>query len=567
MLPPPRAPALEPVIRIRYIRPAGGGHAAPRIVRCARQAGKDGGATTCAYGAPMRTSHLLLAALTSILAACAPAAPRTAAPPAPAAAAPSGFAGALAAISPASLHAHLDFLASDELRGRDTPSPGLERAAEYIADQFAAAGLSPKAGDGTFLQRWPLRGRGIDASTATFRLETGSARTALAYGADYFAIADGRTGIHGAIAYVGEANTADRPLRIAAGTIPVFHLPGRVLDPEWEIRASHAISRAAAAAAPAVVLVLDPAVSTDVVRDLADRFEGARMRLPVFGVRYDAMARLLAATGHQLDELRRSGLATVIPDARLHLASPSRAADAMPPNVVAVLPGSDPLLRETYLVLSAHFDHLGVGAPDASGDSIYNGADDNGSGTAALLAWARAFALLPEPPRRSILFLAVSGEERGLLGSQHFVANPPVPLDAMVANVNMDMLGRNHPDSLAAIGVDYTSLGPLATALARERTELSLTLTPDPWPRERLFFRSDHFSFAHRGVPALFFTTGLHADYHRPSDRIDTIDLDKLARITRLIFHLGYIVTSDPVAPQWTELGRREVGSLGGWSR
>jgi hypothetical protein len=513
----------------------------------------------------MRPSPFLLAALTSIGAACAPAPPPLAPPPAPAPT--SGFAGALAAISPAALHAHLDVLTSDELRGRDTPSPGLERAAEYIADQVAAAGLRPAGDDGSFLQRWPLRGRGIDASAATFRLETASARVSLAYGADYFAIADGRAGIGGTLTYVGDAITDGRPLRLDAGTIPVFYLPGQTLDAEWEIRASNAISRAAAAGAPAVVLVLDPALSTAVVKDLADRFEGARMRIPVFGVRHEAMARILAGTGHPLEALRSAGFSTVIPDARLHLASPGRAADATPPNVVAALPGSDPLLRDTYLVLSAHFDHLGVGAPDASGDSIYNGADDNGSGTAALLALAHAFALLPEAPRRSILFVAVSGEERGLLGSQYFVANPPVPLDAMVANVNMDMLGRNHPDSLAAIGVDYTSLGPLATALARERTELALTLVPDPWPRERLFFRSDHFSFAHRGVPALFFTTGLHADYHRPSDQLDSIDLDKLARITRLIFHLAYVVANDPVAPQWSELGRREVGSLGGWSR
>jgi Zn-dependent M28 family amino/carboxypeptidase len=229
------------------------------------------------------------------------------------------------------------------------------------------------------------------------------------------------------------------------------------------------------------------------------------------------------------------------------------------PNVVALLRGSDPTLRDTYVVFSAHIDHVGVGIPDASGDSIYNGADDDASGTAAVLAVARAFAALPERPARSIVFLGVSGEEGGLFGSQYFVERPIVPVQGMVADMNLDMIGRNAADFVAAVGYEYTTLGPLARDIARANPELGLRVVPDPWPNEQLFFRSDHFNFARKGVPAIFFTSGLHEDYHQPSDEVDKIDTSKAARIAQLAFQLAHRIATTNEKPAWTESGRREV--------
>ena len=233
-----------------------------------------------------------------------------------------------------------------------------------------------------------------------------------------------------------------------------------------------------------------------------------------------------------------------------------------PPNVVAVLEGSHPQLRGTYVVFSAHMDHVGVRRPDATGDSIYNGADDDASGTSAILELAEAFASLPEPPDRSLLFLTVSGEEKGLLGSKWFADHPTVPIESIVANINIDMIGRNSPDTVVAIGQEFSSLGPLVHRLAAGHPELGLTATQDPWPEERFFFRSDHFHFARREVPALFFFTGTHADYHRPSDEVETIDVDKAARIARLIFHIGRAIAEDPERPRWTPEGLAEVRRL-----
>jgi len=221
------------------------------------------------------------------------------------------------------------------------------------------------------------------------------------------------------------------------------------------------------------------------------------------------------------------------------------------PNVVGILRGSDPELREEYLVYSAHMDHVGVRRPDESGDSIYNGADDDASGTATVMEVAQAMASLEVPPRRSVIFLIVSGEERGLWGSDHFAANPPVPLEAMVANLNADMVGRNWPDTIVAIGKEHSSLGETLDRLNGARTELGMTAIDDLWPDERFYFRSDHYNFARNGVPILFFFNGVHEDYHRPSDEVERIDGEKTARIGRLLFYLGMEVADAVDAPSW----------------
>lgn len=237
----------------------------------------------------------------------------------------------------------------------------------------------------------------------------------------------------------------------------------------------------------------------------------------------------------------------------------SDVAAARAPNVIGVLDGSDAQLRGTYIVFSAHMDHLGVGPPDARGDSIYNGADDDASGTAAVLELARAFASLGERPARSLVFLTVSGEELGLYGSQAFVDSGVVPVDRIVANINIDMIGRNAPDTVAVIGRNYSTLGELVEQIAREQPALGLTVVDDPWPEEGFFFRSDHYNFARAGVPALFLFAGVHDDYHQPSDHAEFIDAGKAARIARLAFHLGLAIAQAPEPPRWTVLGRREV--------
>lgn len=249
---------------------------------------------------------------------------------------------------------------------------------------------------------------------------------------------------------------------------------------------------------------------------------------------------------------------------RYRIPADADSAGVSAPNVVGVVEGSDPELRGEYVVFSAHIDHVGVGAPDAFGDSIYNGADDDASGVAVMMEVAEAFASLDPRPRRSALFVMVSGEEEGLWGSNAIVADPHIDLDALVANFNADMVGRNWPDTIVAIGREHSELGTLLESVQRRLPELGMTAIDDRWPDEQFFFRSDHYTFARHGIPALFFFNGVHDDYHRPSDEVDRIDADKAARIGRLIFHLGLEVADRPERPQWNASSRRRIVDGGG---
>ncbi|MDH5805269.1 MAG: M20/M25/M40 family metallo-hydrolase, partial [Gemmatimonadota bacterium] len=220
------------------------------------------------------------------------------------------------------------------------------------------------------------------------------------------------------------------------------------------------------------------------------------------------------------------------------------------PNVVAVLEGRDPKLRDEYVVFSGHMDHVGVGNP-VNGDSIYNGADDDASGTIAVVEIAEAFSQMAQPPRRSMIFLLVSGEEKGLWGSEYYADNPTVPIEDIVANLNTDMVGRNWPDTIVAIGKEHSDLGETMNRVNEAHPELGMTAIDDIWPGERFYFRSDHYNFARNGVPILFFFNGVHEDYHRPSDHVDKIDGEKAARLSQLVFYLGVEIGEAAERPEW----------------
>ncbi len=213
-------------------------------------------------------------------------------------------------------------------------------------------------------------------------------------------------------------------------------------------------------------------------------------------------------------------------------------------NVLGFLPGSDPKLKDQIVVVSAHYDHLGK-----RGDGIYNGADDNGSGSSTVLAMANAFAQAAKDgngPRRSILFIWVSGEEKGLLGSKYYVNHPIYPLENTIADVNVDMIGRsdkNHadnPEYIYVIGADRlsTELHDINEAMNDKYTQIELDYTfnaeDDP---NQFYYRSDHYNFAERGIPSIFYFSGVHKDYHRTSDTVEKINFKKTAKIGKLIFH------------------------------
>jgi Zn-dependent M28 family amino/carboxypeptidase len=282
-----------------------------------------------------------------------------------------------------------------------------------------------------------------------------------------------------------------------------------------------------------------------------------------------AMA-LFAGSPRSLDDLfkdataGKTGSFPLPVEARLH--TESRHATVESPNVLAILRGSDPALAKEYVVLSAHLDHLGIG-PAKDGDAIYNGAYDNASGTAGILEIARAFAALPRRPRRSILFAAVTAEEKGLLGAEYFTHDPTVPIQAIVADLNLDMFLTLFPvKDVVAFGGEHSSLGAVVKEAAGR---LGLEVSPDPFPEEVVFIRADHYAFVRKGIPAVTLSCGLKsadpkmdggalfrqwigAVYHSPKDDLaQPMDFESAAKIARLYFLMADEVADAARRPRW----------------
>jgi hypothetical protein len=495
--------------------------------------------------------------------ACSPAVAPTPTPtPTPTPAAPAGMdaaaaVAAAATITPAGVSREVHALAHDSTRGRYTPSPELEKVAVYLAHRFSELGLEPGGSDGSYMHRWDYDVVKLDRQATRVRVP-GQDRPEPTLEADYFVIPGLRPGVRAPLFYGGTAGEVRRLPADASGTIVVFDLPGPELGMEWNQRLAASLEPAAAAAG--ILFVLDPDFPRDILAQLAIATAEQQAPVPVIGMAEEAAVELIAAAGGDLGAARGAA-PSMLGDAEVEVTVGRRRDVHQPPNVVAIRRGADPSLRDSYVLITAHFDHLGVGEPDERGDSIFSGADDNASGTAALLEMASAFMALPGPPARSVVFLAVSGEEKGLLGSLAFAENPTIPLADVVANINLDMVGRTSPDTIIAIGQEYSTLEGLIRRIA-DRPGIGLTIIEDPEPEKMFFFRSDQLSFIQRGIPAVFFTTGDHPDYHQQSDLPERIDDEKLARVARLAFHLALEIAMDPQAPEWTDEGWREVERL-----
>jgi hypothetical protein len=520
--------------------------------------------------APLHT----LAALALAATAAAPHGARAQAPaPRPAASTSPAATAAAATITPADMHARIAFLASDLMRGRNTPSPELDIVASYLVNQYELMGFRPGGEGGTFYQRYPYPRRMLDTAGVHFGTVDAAGRNVmLAYGTDFYASpAPAREGVdmnHGTLAYVGRPSAAGLPPGEYHPLVPMFAIPGRY-NRDWRLAFNRARQQAEGAGAVAMVVVLDSAFSDSTFRAQAAEARTPRRALPsehevsVFYLTPTAAAAVASRAGVDLARQPESPRAPVLLGGlQAHFAAFARELDhATAPNVVAILPGSDPALRDEYVVVSAHMDHVGVGRP-VNGDSIYNGADDDASGTAGILEVAQAMASLPTPPRRSVVFLHVSGEEKGLIGSRWFSEHPTIPLGKIVADINVDMIGRNSPDSVVVIGKTYTTLGAEVNAIRAAHPELHLEAADDIWPQERFFFRSDHYNFARKEIPAIFFFSGTHADYHQPGDEVQKIDTDKAARTARLVFYLANDVANASQRPQWVPAGLAEVRAM-----
>lgn len=480
-------------------------------------------------------------------------------------------------ITAAHLAKDLDFLASDALKGRNTPSPGFDTAAQFIVDRLKKAGLEPAGDDGTFLQHYTMREAIVDTETAAIEI----AGRRFAFGDDFVMRAfAGPVSGSLPVVYVGHGwSVPGKNIDPFAGVdvkgkIVLAHgpraLPKGVDIPligRVNVGASTVFTEAHRRGAAAVMFIAQASAlegwaqarnQSTTVRELQPIVPSAYAALPITAVMVTPKVADALMAGERVDgaTLVKRAEAQDYPESfqltkSITLTVPAKSmTDHRPYNVVAILRGSDPVLRNEYVVIESHLDGA-VGSRTVNGDDIYNSADDNATGSAGNLAIAESLAAASPRPKRSMVFIWDSGEERGLWGTRYFVSKPPVPLSSIVAEINVDMIGANRapgfpdvdearttgPNEVYVIGPNVMSprISALLDATNKEYLNLKLNRDHDKPDSEFFYPRTDAGPFIERGILAIGFTTGIHNRYHLPSDEARFLDPNKMEAITRTI--------------------------------
>ena len=508
---------------------------------------------------------------------------------------------AMNAIRPEAIRADMRFLSDDALEGRGTGSRGYDIAAKFMASQFESLGLQPAGDNGSYFQSVPLRSAKPDETKSTLVLSRSGKDETLTFRKDYISRGNPvlpETSVEAPVVFVGNGVTAseqnyddyqgvDAKGKIVAFMFgaPNFESSLKAHYSSGEVKAHNA----AAHGAVGVIILDDPVLERlysfkEQVRDLSfpelrwlDKQQQPNDYFPELKgnafLSLEATKKFFEGSPHSAEEVfaaMKAGkpLSFVMP-ITAKIRNVTGLQDVGSRNVVAKLEGSDPTLKNEYVVYSSHLDHLGVGEP-VKGDSIYNGALDNASGSAILLEVARAFSGMKTRPGRSILFLSVTGEEAGLLGSDYFAHYPTVNKSSVVANVNMDEDLMLWPlRDIVAFGAEHSSLDAVVRKAA---ARMHLNESPDPNPEEVIFIRSDQYSFVKQGVPAIFPVPGFKSDdpkikpteifknweqtrYHQPQDDMDQpgLDFDAAAKYARFVFLCGLLITEDSQRPTWNK--------------
>jgi hypothetical protein len=492
------------------------------------------------------------------------------------------------------------FLADDLLEGRGTGRRGHEIAARYLAAQFEALGLQPAGENGTYFQRVPLREMTVQPDECAVVIWEHDAKSELKWDQDFVMLGNPdnpHASVEAPVAFVGYgvrtpdgryddyagADVKGKIVAILYGAPPALPSELRAHLSSWDEKLRAARDHGAVG----IIVLWTPekektfpwqtviTVATFPSMQWLDRDGNPSETFPEL----KAWAVLSTSASEALFKNATKSWAAVLQDAaasrpqsvafnvNARLRETSRYEAISSPNVMAVLPGSDPKLREEYVVYSAHVDHLGIGK-QVDGDGIYNGAMDNASGCAAVLVIAGAFKSLAKAPRRSILFLGVTGEEGGLLGSDYFAHFPTLPIHKLVADINLDEGGPPlfKFKDIIAYGAKDSSLG---ATVQLEAARLRLKVSPDPEPEQVYFIRSDQYSFVRQGVPSVFIIGGTEAvdpmihgkkiiddwdstRYHSPSDDMgQPMDLDAAVQFMRVNFLVGYDVAQAAQRPRW----------------
>ena len=559
---------------------------------------------------------LLLILATLLLNACQKSASPTDGRPLNAGA-PSELKTALASFNAESLLEHIRVLASDEYEGRAPGTPGEDLTVKYLTDKFRAYGLQPGNPDGTYVQNVPLIGftptPSLSFTAGSKKIEP-TAEEYLARSSRYQQDVNVR---NSEIVFVGYGVVAPeygwddfKNVDVRGKTVVMLVNDPQIPDPKDPAKLDESIFKgkamtyygrwtykyeiASEKGAAAAIIIHETATAGYPLKALASwRQENFGLagsengRVAVEGwLAFDKAQELFAAGGQDLAALKKSALSRdfkpVTLDARANLSVKSTIRRIESQNVVAKLEGSDPTLRDEYVVYTAHWDHMGRD-PKLRGDQIFNGAIDNASGTACLLEWARVFSKLSPAPKRSILFLAVTAEEKGLLGAKYYAEHPLYPLTKTLANINKDGINQwGRTSDLTVIGFGNSTLDDILATAAKGQGR---TLKPDAEPEKGYFYRSDHFEFAKQGVPALNTDAGVEyigkpadyakqtrdeyteKDYHGVTDEVRlNWDLSGTVEDLQLLLMVGWQVAQGEKWPEWkpgTEFKAKREASLG----
>ncbi|HLH07454.1 MAG TPA: M28 family metallopeptidase [Terriglobales bacterium] len=511
---------------------------------------------------------------------------------------PASAQAAMKAIDPNHIKAHIRFLASDLLEGRGTGQRGGDIAAEYIATQFQAYGLRPAGDNGSYFQKVPMVGIATEpTSTVSLALPENKSMD-LKLGDEVVAMDETQqpsSEVDADLVFVGygidapeykwndykDADVKGKVLLMLVNEPPSDDpnfFKGKALTyyGRWTYKYEEAARKGAVGAI--IIHKTDMAsYGWDVVRN---SWGGERSYLVATGepklklaswVQLAIAKQIADASGKNLDQLMelaksRDFKPIALPiKVKAHMISHIRPFDSQ--NVLAILPGSDPKLKDQAVIYSAHYDHLGI-HPNEKGDNIYNGAIDNASGCAVLLEMARAFSLSTQKPKRSILFASVTGEEQGLLGSEYLGEHPPIPAGDITLGLNFDGVApEGIPEAVQVSGADRTTFYPTVQETAHD---FGFQIEPDSNPGAGYYYRSDHFSLARVGVPAFSVSEGIkfkghpkewgleqeklynEKHYHQPSDEYqDNWDFTGVAEIVRFGFDLGWKAASQPDRIAW----------------
>lgn len=481
------------------------------------------------------------------------------------------------------LKSDLTIIASDEFEGRETGEEGIKKATNYITERYKEMGLTPVGDNGTFEQNYDLSAPVIDSYNYTVTDNEGSliSETAVTKEAtgDFVTIFGGSDDVSGEIIFAGfgisNEATNQLPEVVADKWVMVFF--------DRQLTNQRALQTLSGKGAAGVIMIMDQNNPEGFIQNAeqAQSRIGSAGRLSLAYLQNNSSRS--AAWNRVNPELaaKMLGKASVSELVDMSEEIKANASDFKPmeleytlshdvsisentvvaSNIAAFLEGSDPLLKDEVVVLSAHHDHVGIGRPDSTGDTIYNGADDDGSGTVGLLSTAQAMVAAKKAgagPKRSVLFLHVSGEEKGLLGSRYYSDHPIYPIENTVANINVDMIGRvdkeheENKDYIYVIGGEIISSG--LDSLLRSANEATVNLDlsnryndlEDP---NQFYRRSDHWNFGRLGIPFIFFFNGVHADYHRPSDSIEKIEWEALTKRTQLIYTTTAMIANSSERP------------------